>query len=100
VSGHGAIVPVSVPGAILAGGLEVGVRSLRGIESHGMICSAAELGLGDDHEGILVLDPEIEIGTSFADLVPLPDVVFDLSITPNRPDAMSLLGLARDLGAY
>ena len=96
----GAVVPVSVPGAVLVGGLEVGVRSLRGIESHGMICSAAELGLGDDHEGIMVLDPSIAIGTEFADLVPLPDVVFDLSITPNRPDAMSLLGIARDLGAY
>ncbi|MGZ5382988.1 MAG: phenylalanine--tRNA ligase subunit beta [Acidimicrobiia bacterium] len=96
----GAIVPVSVPGAVLAGGLTVGVRALRGIESHGMICSAAELGLGDDHSGIMVLDPAIEIGTSFADLVPLPDVVFDLSITPNRPDAMSMLGIARDLGAF
>jgi phenylalanyl-tRNA synthetase beta chain len=96
----GAIVPVSVPGAVLAGGLEVGVRSLRGIESHGMICSAAELGLGDDQAGIMVLDPETKIGTAFAELVPLPDTVFDLSITPNRPDAMSLLGLARDLGAY
>jgi len=96
----GAIVPVSVPGAVLAGGLEVGVRALRGIESHGMICSAAELGLGDDHSGIMVLDPEIEVGRDFASLVPLPDVVFDLSITPNRPDAMSVLGIARDLGAY
>jgi phenylalanyl-tRNA synthetase beta chain len=96
----GAIVPVSVPGAVLAGGLEVGVRALRGIESHGMICSAAELGLGDDHTGIMVLDPGLAVGTDFADLVPLPDVVFDLSITPNRPDAMSMLGIARDLGAY
>jgi len=96
----GAVVPVSVPGAVLSGGLEVGVRALRGIESHGMICSAAELGLGDDHSGIMVLDPAVEIGTDFADLVPLPDVVFDLSITPNRPDAMSMLGIARDVGAY
>jgi phenylalanyl-tRNA synthetase beta chain len=96
----GAVVPVSVPGAVLAGGLQVGVRALRGIESHGMICSAAELGLGDDHTGIMVLDPDTEIGTDFADLVPLPDVVFDLSITPNRPDAMSILGIARDLGAF
>ncbi len=76
------------------------MRSLRGIESHGMICSAAELGLGDDHTGIMVLDPAVEVGTDFADLVPLPDVVFDLSITPNRPDAMSMLGIARDIGAY
>ena len=76
------------------------MRALRGIESHGMICSAAELGLGDDHEGIMVLDDTTDVGTDFADLVPLPDVVFDLSITPNRPDAMSVLGIARDLGAY
>jgi phenylalanyl-tRNA synthetase beta chain len=96
----GAIVPVSVPGAVLAGGLEVGIRTLRGIESHGMICSAAELGLGDDHSGIIVLDPGTEVGTDFADLVPLPDVIFDLSITPNRPDAMSMEGIARDIGAY
>ena len=96
----GAMVPVSVPGAVLAGGLEVGVRTLRGIESHGMICSAAELGLGDDHSGIMVLDPRVEVGTDLGELVPLPDVVFDLSITPNRPDAMSILGIARDLGAY
>ncbi len=96
----GDVVPVSVPGATLAGGLEVGVRTIRGITSHGMICSAAELGLGDDHEGILVLDPETPIGTDFGDLVPLPDVVFDLSITPNRPDAMSMVGLAREVAAY
>ncbi len=96
----GDVVPVSVPGAMLAGGLEVGVRKIRGITSHGMICSAAELGLGDDHEGILVLDPETPIGTDFGDLVPLPDVVFDLSITPNRPDAMSMVGLAREVAAY
>lgn len=96
----GAIVPVSVPGAVLAGGLEVGTRTLRGIESHGMICSAAELGLGDDHSGIIVLDAGTEVGTDFAELVPLPDVIFDLSITPNRPDAMSMEGIARDVGAY
>ncbi len=96
----GAVVPVSVPGAVLAGGLEVGVRVVRGIESHGMICSEAELGLGDDRSGIMVLEPQVEVGSDFAGLVPLPDVVFDLSITPNRPDAMSMLGIARDLGAY
>ncbi len=96
----GDVVPVSVPGAKLAGGLEVGVRKIRGITSHGMICSASELGLGDDHSGIMVLDPDTPIGSDFADLVPLPDVVFDLSITPNRPDAMSMIGLAREVAAY
>jgi phenylalanyl-tRNA synthetase beta chain len=65
-----------------------------------MICSEKELGLGDDHAGILVLDGEPTIGAPFAELVELPDVVFDLEITTNRPDALSLLGIARDLGAW
>jgi phenylalanyl-tRNA synthetase beta chain len=97
---EGAVVAVSLPGAVLAGGLEVGVRTIRGIESHGMICSESELGLGDDHEGILVLGTDEVIGTDFSELLPYPDVIFDLSITPNRGDAMSILGLARDLAAY
>jgi phenylalanyl-tRNA synthetase beta chain len=64
-----------------------------------MICSESELGLGEDHSGILVLDGEPELGVGFEELVELPDVVFELAITPNRPDAMSLVGLARDLAA-
>ncbi len=98
--GEGAHVAVARPGAILPGGVEIGRRTIRGVESHGMICSEKELGLGEDHAGILVLDATPEIGTDFGDLVELPDVVFDLSITPNRGDAMSLLGIARDLAAY
>jgi phenylalanyl-tRNA synthetase beta chain len=96
----GAVVPVSLPGASLAGGLDVAVRTIRGMKSHGMICSEAELGIGEDHEGILVLDDEAPVGSDFATVLPYPDVVFDLSITPNRGDAMSILGLARDLAAY
>lgn len=96
----GAYVAVARPGAMLPGGFEIGRRMIRGIDSNGMICSDRELGLGDDHSGILVLEGEPELGTEFSDLVELPDIVFDLAITPNRPDAMSLLGLARDLGAY
>jgi phenylalanyl-tRNA synthetase beta chain len=65
-----------------------------------MICSERELGLGDDHEGILVLEPGAPVGEDFTNYVELPDVVFDLSITPNRPDAMSMLGVARELSAY
>jgi phenylalanyl-tRNA synthetase beta chain len=97
---EGAYVAVAKPGAVLPGAFEIGQRTIRGVESNGMICSESELGLGDDHTGILVLDGEPELGTAFADLVELPDVVFDLAITPNRPDAMSLLGLARDLAAH
>ena len=64
-----------------------------------MIASERELGLADDHEGILLLDSGLELGSDVRDHVGLPDVVFDLSITPNRPDAMSMLGIARDLAA-
>lgn len=96
----GATVAVARPGAVLPGDFEIGQRTIRGVSSHGMICSEAELGLGDDHAGILVLDAESEVGTPFAELVELPDVVFNLEITPNRPDALSLVGIARDLGAW
>jgi phenylalanyl-tRNA synthetase beta chain len=96
----GAIVPVAAPGAVLPGEFEIGRRNIRGVESNGMICSERELGLGDDHAGILVLDGDPEIGTPFADIVELPDLVFDLEITPNRSDAMSILGVARDLAAH
>lgn len=97
---EGAYVAVARPGAILPGGFEIGRRTIRGVESNGMICSEKELGLGEDHTGILVLDAEPVIGTDFTELIELPDVIFDLAITPNRPDAMSLVGLARDLAAH
>jgi phenylalanyl-tRNA synthetase beta chain len=96
---EGAYVAVARPGAILPGDFEIGQRTIRGVESNGMICSESELGLGEDHSGILVLDGEPELGVGFEELVELPDVVFELAITPNRPDAMSLVGLARDLAA-
>ncbi len=97
----GAVVPVAVPGATLdSGAFEITRRTIRGVVSNGMICSAHELGLGADRDGILVLDPGLPIGSDFGAHVELPDVVFDLSITPNRPDAMSMVGLARDLSAY
>jgi phenylalanyl-tRNA synthetase beta chain len=97
---EGAYVAVARPGAVLPGNFEIGVREIRGVVSNGMICSESELGLGEDHDGILVLDGTPELGKPFADLVELPDVVFDLSITPNRSDAMSVLGIARDLSAH
>lgn len=95
----GAVVPVAVPGAVLGEDFVITRRAIRGVTSNGMICSASELGLGDDADGIMVLDPSTPIGEDFATLVALPDVVFDVAITPNRPDAMSMWGLARDLAA-
>ncbi len=97
----GAVVAVAVPGASLDNGdFKITQRDIRGITSNGMICSSKELGLGDDQEGIMVLDRNTPIGSDFADLVALPDAILDLTITPNRGDAMSMLGLARELAAY
>jgi len=85
--------------------VEVGSRPIRGVVSHGMIASARELGLGDDHEGILVLDelgaagPE-DVGRPLEEVLGLSDVVLDVSITPNRADCMGIRGLARELAAY
>ncbi|MBU1225864.1 MAG: phenylalanine--tRNA ligase subunit beta [Actinobacteria bacterium] len=96
----GATVPLAMPGAVLPGGFEVGSRKIRGVESPGMICSERELGLGEGSEGILMLgEGYAPLGADFASTLPYPDVVFDLDITPNRPDAMSVYGVARDLAA-
>ena len=65
-----------------------------------MLCSARELGLGDDHAGILELPADAPLGTDVREVLGLDDVVFDLSITPNRPDAMGIVGVARELAAH
>ncbi len=70
---------------------------IRGLESRGMVCSVKELGLGDDHEGILVLDPDADIGSPLTDIV--GDILFDIAVTPNRPDCLSVLGIAREVAA-
>ncbi len=90
------------PGARLPafGDTELTARKIRGVVSDGMLCSAAELGLGDDHEGIVELSGDAEIGADVRDALGLSDTVFDLSITPNRPDAMSVVGVARELAAH
>ena len=78
---EGAVVPVAVPGAVLPGNFKIDTIRLRGVESNGMICSERELGLGEMHEGIMVLDPEAPIGQPFESILDLPDVVFDLEVT-------------------
>ncbi len=99
----GAVVPVAVPGAVLPGGLEIGERKIRGVMSRGMICSERELGIGDVHEGIMVLGDDVAaggLGSPLAEVIDLPDVVFDLEVTNNRPDAMGMVGVARELAAW
>jgi len=72
---------------------------IRGEESMGMICSERELGISDNHDGIMVLDSEIKSGTDFSDVFGFNDVIIDIDITPNRADAFSHIGSTRDLAA-
>ena len=73
--------------------------AIRGVESNGMMCSARELQLGEDHDGIIELPADAPVGASFADYAGLDDPVFDVAITPNRQDCMGVRGIARDLAA-
>jgi phenylalanyl-tRNA synthetase beta chain len=94
----GDLVPLATLGTVMPGGMEIARRKLRGEWSNGMLCSARELGLSDDHAGILVLGPDHTPGTSITDALGIEaDVRWELEVNPNRPDAMSVLGLARDL---
>lgn len=95
----GDVVPYAAPGATLPGGITLEKRKIRGQVSDGMLCSEVELGLGDDADGIMHLDPAAERGRDVRDILGLDDAVFDLDITPNRPDAMSVVGVARDVAA-
>ena len=96
----GMVVPFARVGAVLPGDFKIERRKIRGVVSEGMLCSARELGLGDDHDGILELPADAPLGTDVREVLGLDDVVFDLSITPNRPDAMGIVGVARELAAH
>ncbi|MDH4055166.1 MAG: phenylalanine--tRNA ligase subunit beta [Gammaproteobacteria bacterium] len=87
------------PGVTLPNGLKLRTAKIRGITSNGMLCSALELGLGDESNGIMVLPQDAEPGSSLVKLLDLPDAIFDLNLTPNRGDCFSVLGVARDVSA-
>jgi phenylalanyl-tRNA synthetase beta chain len=91
-------VPLALPGTKLPNGTEIQKSKLRGVESEGMLCSAIELGLGEDASGLLILSPESKIGLPIADLFP-SDTILDIEITPNRGDLLSHFGLAREIAA-
>ncbi|HET6952329.1 MAG TPA: phenylalanine--tRNA ligase subunit beta [Acidimicrobiales bacterium] len=96
----GDLVPLATVGTIMPGGMEIGRRKMRGEWSNGMLCSARELGLGSDHAGIHILPPNLPVGVGFAEAMGIErDVLYDLEVNPNRPDAMSVAGVARDLAA-
>ncbi|AXU18855.1 phenylalanine--tRNA ligase subunit beta [Novosphingobium sp. THN1] len=90
---------LGLPGAVVpANGMELRKSAIRGVESNGMMCSTRELGLGEEHDGIIELPEDAPLGTTFADYLG-SDPVFDVAITPNRPDCMGVHGIARDLAA-
>ncbi|HEY1098434.1 MAG TPA: phenylalanine--tRNA ligase subunit beta, partial [Myxococcota bacterium] len=99
---EGAFVCFATPGTVLPDGKKIAVAAVRGITSNGMLCSAAELGLPADVDGLLLLnegDPGVVVGAPVAGVVGRDDVVYTIGVTPNRPDALSHLGVAREIAA-
>ncbi len=92
-------VPLAQPGAVMPGDFKIKVGKLRGVESEGMMCSSKELGLGEGADGLLILPPETTIGTPLSELFPAEEV-FEIEITPNRPDWLGHLGVARESSAF
>ena len=89
--------PLAQPGGRLPGGIKIKKAKLRGVESQGMLCSGAELGLSDDHDGLLSLAADAPVGTPIEDYLDLDDRLIEIGLTPNRADCLSVLGVARDL---
>src|SRR5687767_11528676 len=97
----GDLVPLATIGTVMPSGIEISRSKKRGEWSNGMLCSPPELGLPGDSMGILILGDGLRPGTPLREALGLePDVLYDLEINPNRPDAMSVAGIARDLAAH
>jgi len=95
----GQTVAVAKPGAIMLDGSKLGEAKLRGVRSSGMILAEDEVGIGEDHQGTMILDDSLEVGAPLAEHLPIVDEVLELEVTPNRPDLMGVYGVARDLHA-
>ncbi|MFM8460238.1 MAG: YtpR family tRNA-binding protein, partial [Chthoniobacterales bacterium] len=91
-------VPLALPGAVLGPDFKIKAGKLRGVTSDGMMCSAKELALAEDAEGLLILPADTAVGKPVKDLFP-PDTIFELEVTPNRPDMLGYIGVAREIGA-
>ncbi len=91
-------VPLALPGAVLPGDFKIKSGKLRGEASEGMLCSAKELGLGDDQSGLLILPPESRVGAPIAEIFPA-ETILEIEVTPNRPDLLSHVGVAREIAA-
>ncbi|CAN5343431.1 phenylalanine--tRNA ligase subunit beta [soil metagenome] len=95
----GKLYPFAPTGTIMPGGLKIEKRKIRGHTSNGMLCSARELGLGEEHDGIMELDLDAEPGTPFLSAMPVGDARLVVDVLPNRPDLLSHLGIAREIAA-
>ena len=96
----GARAAFAPPGAVLPGGRKIAAAKIHGVESQGMLCSERELGLGEEHEaGLLLLDDGARPGADLVAALGLDDHVLEVEITPNRPDCLSVLGIAREIAA-
>ena len=95
----GQTVAVARPGAIMPDGTKLGEAKLRGVRSSGMILAEDEVGIGEDHQGTMVLDASLPVGAPLAEHLPIVDEVLEIEVTPNRPDIMAVYGVARDLHA-
>ena len=93
-------VAVALPGAVLPGGMEIRAAELRGVASAGMLCSAKELGLESEAEGILILNGDSVLGAPVVEALDLDDPVIEIDLTPNRGDCLSLVGIAREVAAF
>lgn len=95
----GDLVPLALPGTVLPGGMEVKEAVIRGMRSTGMLLAEDELGVSDDHSGLMILPQGVQEGDVVARRLALEDWVFEIGITPNRPDCTSVLGIAREIAA-
>lgn len=91
------VVVIALPGTVLPGKVKIKRAKVRGVESHGMLCSEQELGLSDEHTGILELPPDLESGLPFLEATGLNDTQIEVDLTPNRPDCASVIGIAREV---
>lgn len=96
---EGQRVPLALTGARLPNGMEIRKSKIRGEISEGMLCSEIELGLGQDASGIMILDPKAPLGVNLAEALGLKDTILEISITPNRPDCLCVIGIAREIAA-
>lgn len=92
-------VPCALPGAVLPGGFEIKPVKMRGVQSDGMLCSARELGLSEDHSGLLLLEPEARVGQDIRQAMSLDEKVFLLKLTPNLAHCFGVFGIAREVAA-